>query len=127
MCGWFWELILVVRVFRMGGVWLGCVHHGHLHNGKRPLGLVHRKKTCADKAGGASRLITQQWGLLPSALSSVLLPMGGGVLQCHRESKGQCLNDKLFLLLRPLYDNEVLWSMLSFSDTSCFFQTERDR
>lgn len=90
-------------------------------------GLVRRKKARADKAGRASSLITQQWGLLPSAISSVLLPVGGRVLQCHRKSEGQCLSDKVSLLLCPSYNSKVLWFMPSSSDTPCFTQAERDR
>lgn len=72
------------------------------------LGFVHRQKTCSDKAGGASSLVTQQWGLLPSALSPVLLPVGRGVLKRHREGKGRCPNDKMLLIPCPLH-SEVFY------------------
>lgn len=52
--------------------------------------LTSRKKTRADKAGGTTGTIPQQWGLLPVAVPSALLPVGRGVCKRHRESQGGC-------------------------------------
>lgn len=56
--------------------------------------LVFRKKTRADQAGGTSSFGAQQWGLLPPALSPLLLPVGRRVCKRHRKGKGWYLKNK---------------------------------
>lgn len=60
--------------------------------------LVFRKKTCADKTGGTSSFVTQQRGLLPPALSPLLLPVGRRVCKCHRKGEGWYLENKIVSL-----------------------------
>lgn len=67
------------------------------------LGLVFRKKTRADEAGGTSSLITHQRGLLPPGLSPLLLPVGGRVCQRHRKGEGWYLKNKSSSVKHFLY------------------------